>query len=86
MAQINISIAGVDTQFTLSDQDAGRILTAYTAMLSDTGPTPTPTQCVERIAQMVVTELAQRTVDWEKQQAAQQAQQNVPPLAPVVQP
>lgn len=86
MAFIQISIAGIDTQFTLADADAQRILTAYTDILSYSGPTPTPVECVQRIAEKVVVQLATDTLDWEKRQAAQAAQNAVPPLNPVIQP
>lgn len=87
MATINIDINGLQVSFSLSDQDAGRILTAHTAFYTEgNNPPPAPQQVVERLAQEVVTGLAQRTLAWEQDEAAAAARLAVPAIPATVQP
>ena len=87
MAQITININGLDVAFSLSDADAGRILAAHTAFYSQPNqPPPAPQDVVVRLAQEVVTGLAERTLAWERDEAAAAARQAVPAIPATVQP
>lgn len=95
MAQFTINMAGVSAAFTLDDQDAGRILAAYTQVYTTTeqneqGETvqvvPTPEQCIKKIAQSVIEGLANYTRRHEQDLAAQQAAAAVPPVSVVLTP
>lgn len=85
MATFSISIGGTNVDFTLSDQDANRILTAFTAFYKENDITPPVEQVVTRIAQEVINGLADRAIRWEREEAASAAAAAVPPIDAKVQ-
>lgn len=91
MADVSIGIAGTTVSFTIADQDAGRILAAYTAFFTTPGedgtPTvPSPQEAVVEIAKSVVAGLAQNAIRYEQEQAAKSAADAVPPIDATINP
>lgn len=85
MASFSIEINGTKVDFSLSDQDANRILTAFTAFYKEGETLPTTTQVVTKLAQEVITGLADRAIRWEREEAASAAAAAVPPIDAQVQ-
>jgi hypothetical protein len=86
MATISINLAGIEVGFALNDANATRIITAYTAMMTEHSANgepvvPTPPEVVMRLAQEIVSNLASNARKWEQNHAAEHARNNVPELA-----
>jgi hypothetical protein len=89
MATILIELAGLSTSFTMDDNDANRILAAYTATYTTQDEdgndvVPTPTETVNQLAQGVVDELAANAVRWEQTEASKTAVGNVPSIVATI--
>lgn len=90
MATVIIEVAGISSTLEISDNDANRILNAYRSMYTtqsndpETGEpvenVPTIEETVEKIAQGVVRGLADQTVRYEQEAAADSARKAVPPI------
>ena len=84
MAQITITMVGIETAFEIADADAARILQAFTVQYTTQGPNgpivPTPEDTVHKLAQDVIDGLAAQTVQYDKTQAAAAAADHVPPI------
>jgi len=89
MAVILIELASISTSFSLSDDDANRILAAYTATYTTQDENgadvvPTPTETVNQLAQEVVDGLAANAVRWEQTEASKTAVGAVTPIVPTI--
>ena len=89
MATVLIELAGLSTSFTMDDNDANRILAAYTATYTTQDEdgndvVPTPTETVNQLAQGVVNGLAANAVSWEQTEASKTAVGAVPPIVPTI--
>jgi hypothetical protein len=89
MATVLIELAGLSTSFTMDDNDANRILAAYTATYTTQDEegndvVPTPTETVNQLAQGVVDGLAANAVRWEQTEASKTAVGNVPNIVATI--
>jgi hypothetical protein len=89
MTKIAISFADAEVKFSLPEQDAGRILSAFTQMWATQGvddkgePTvilPPVQEVVLKIAQSVVEGLAQQALRFEQDTAATAARKDITPI------